>query len=203
MSKKPSRTAYNELVFNRNDQPYDRVDKWATDMSTDIDDIEMYTCIFNSYLCSKSVEVRSFLYRFYLRDLYPRKRLHTMKIVDSPLCLKCNQSEESVMHMFWQCVEIRGLWTDVRNWIKNILKIQLPMEPSIMLLYYEIDIPVEYYPVIVLILTLVKKLIYDNKDNCRMVNFIQVKRYIGQIEFTERHIAMEKKTTSETCKQMA
>ena len=123
-----------------------------------------------------------------------------MKIVDSPLCLKCNQSEESVMHMFWQCVEIRGLWTDVRNWIKNILKIHLPMEPSIMLLYYEIDIPVEYYPVIVLILTLVKKLIYDNKDNCKMVNFIQVKRYIGQIEFTERHIATEKKTTSETCK---
>ena len=173
-SKKPSRTAYNEFVFNRNDQPYDRADKWAVDMSLRIDDIEFYTL--------KSVVIHSFLYRFYLQDLYPRQRLFKMKLVDSPLCIKCKQVEESIMHMFWVCGRIQSLWTEVQSWIDNLLGIHLPMDPDIILLYYGIDIPVEYYPLIVLILTLVKQLIYDNKDNWTNVSFIQVIQCIDKTE---------------------
>ena len=95
--------------------------------------------------------------------------------------------------MFWQCDKIRGLWTEVQNWIEGTLGIHLPLEPCAILLNYDLDIPVEYYPVVVLILTLVKKLIYDNKDNCMMVKCIQVKRYICRTELTERHIATSKK----------
>ena len=80
--------------------------------------------------------------------------------------------------MLWQCDNIQGLWTKVKAWIDSTLGIHLPHEPCALLLYYDLDIPVDYYPVVVLILTLVKILIYDNKDNCTLIKFIQVKRYI-------------------------
>lgn len=39
------------------------------------------------------------------------------KLVDTPLCPLCNQAEETISHMLWQCVKIQDYWSDVLTWL--------------------------------------------------------------------------------------
>ena len=118
---KPAKYLYKLLLNNKNNQPFERADKWALDLNEEVLDFELYEVLLESYRCTKSVELRSFIYRFAMRDLYPYQRLHKMKLADDPLCPKCKAEDETIIHMFWSCKTATNCWKEVLNWLNDEL----------------------------------------------------------------------------------
>ena len=110
--KKASRTLYHTIVNDYNDQPSDRYDKWMSEITVDSfeTDLDWYNHINEGYRCTKSVELHSFQYKYFMRDLATRRKLNIMNIVPDNKCIKCNKHAEDVIHMFWGCKHVRKLW---------------------------------------------------------------------------------------------
>ena len=124
----------------------DRADKWTQDINSEVLDFEWYSILSDTYRCTRSVQIRSFIYQFAMRDLFPNDRLYKMKLVNSPVCPKCHVENETIMHMFWTCDTVHNLWEEVLTWLEALLEIEIIRNAKTVLLNY-IDNDVIYYQV--------------------------------------------------------
>ena len=173
---KPAKYLYSLLINNRNDQPFDRADKWAIDIEEEVLDFEWYDVLYESYLCTKSIELRSFIYRFAMRDLYPNSRLYKMKLVDDPHCPKCKTGEETIIHMFWTCDTVKNLWKQTIDWLNEEFDINIKLQPKTLLLHY-IECDITFLPALTMIFTLVKRTIYQNKESSNQIHINHIKTW--------------------------
>ena len=71
----------------------------------------------NIYLLPRSVtldsKMREFQYKVLSRILYANKALHSMGIVNSPACTFCQESDESLEHLFLHCPTSSIFWLSV------------------------------------------------------------------------------------------
>ena len=61
--------------------------------------------------------LRWFQYRLLYRLLPTGHFLFFRKMVNSPGCSFCNQADETLLHMFWDCPKTRNFWLHVQSWI--------------------------------------------------------------------------------------
>ena len=82
-------------------------------------------CWKNIYFkCFKSTsdsKLKWFQFRLLFRILPTNRYLKIMKIKDSNLCQFCNQSEETIEHLFWECNVIDQFWMYIKNQFINNL----------------------------------------------------------------------------------
>ena len=52
-TKNPATFLYKYLLNNRNDQPFERADRWSTDLGVFIEDLDLYKALYESYSCTK------------------------------------------------------------------------------------------------------------------------------------------------------
>jgi len=188
---KATRGFYKYITDNSNDQPYDRLEKWNRDLEMEYDDLDWYELINECYRCTVSVQLRSFIYKFAMRDLFPKSRLLKMKLATSATCDKCHNEPEDILHMFWTCPTIIEVWKEMEAWISNTLGINLVLDAQMALMNIT-DIDVSFFPVITLILTLVKQTIYYNRESKIQVTKANLIRVIYKNEYIERAIAISK-----------
>ena len=55
--------------------------------------------------------------------LYLNNRLYKMTIAESPLCSLCGNDTETILHFFRHCSITQNFWTQMQNWLSNILDI--------------------------------------------------------------------------------
>jgi len=189
---KPVGVLYKDLVNNYvKDQPFDRADKWSRDIGTEVDDLDWYEIIYESYKCTNSTYLRSFMYKFAMRAVYPNYLLYKMKISDSPKCLKCGEKNETIYHMFWECPTVKKLICELLNWIYEIFKVRLPNDPMVFLLYINMEVDVTYYNIIIFILTLCKLWIYRYVNSSFQVSLDSIVSDIYKYERLERFNALK------------
>ena len=160
------------MINNYSDQPYDRCEKWAEDIGVEIDDLSWYQSINDSYACTSSITLRSFMYKFALRVIYPNSKLFKMNLLETPLCPKCKIHEDTIMHMFWYCDSTQKLLQDLMIWMYEILK-RVHLNPLQWLLYVNLNIDISFYKVVVLILTLYKYCVCIQKQRVKYTNIIR------------------------------
>ena len=66
---------------------------------------------------------RSFQYKILNNILYLNDRLYKFKAVTSPLCSLCKVENESLIHLFCQCIETRKLWHQLQTWFPGPQKL--------------------------------------------------------------------------------
>ena len=64
-----------------------------------------------------------FQYKILNNILCLNNRLHKMTIAESPLCSLCVNDTETILHFFIHCTITQNLWTQMQNWLSNILDI--------------------------------------------------------------------------------
>jgi len=187
---KPVGVIYKDIINNyMKDQPFDRAEKWSNDLGTEVDDLDWYEVIYDSYRCTNSITIRSFMYKFALRAIYPNYILHKMKISESPACPKCGLYNETIFHMFWECSTVKKLIKELIAWIYDVLKVKLPCNPKKLLLYMDLDIDVDYYDIIIFILTIAKMAIYSNVNSRNQVPLFVITNKVFNYEKLERYNA--------------
>ena len=91
--------------------------RWNKDLNTFIND-EQWSLIFK--ISFKTVYDNSLLW-FQLKILYrilgTNKYLYKIGLSESPVCRRCNELPESIVHLFAQCKDARTFWNLLENLI--------------------------------------------------------------------------------------
>ena len=150
--------------------------RWDTDFSTSIDS-KTWERIHT--ICLKDNAVIWFQLRILNRILGTRKLLFKMHLTDSPLCVFCQEYEESLIHLFASCTKIKQLWNDIQNWINTKLNINLSFNSMDILLGYLL-MDQNNIPINTILLT-TKRYIFDCSKFKKDLNIFQLQVKLKEV----------------------
>jgi len=190
---KINRTVYMELVQRSCVIPTGRWEKWLEELGEDISELDWLDIFPRIHLCTTSTRLRSLGYRFLIRDVLTNNRLYHMGKVDTTNCYLCNSELETISHLYWHCTITKRLWERLKIFLLEKAKINVVLDPLVLLLGASRKDPSEGPAQIINLLSLiVKNFIHSCK--CRNIfptedALIDRINYIHNIERTiaEKH----------------
>ena len=104
---KPTRHIYKSIL---NYTAPNCIRKWDQVADTD------WNTIFKlPFVAIRDSKVHYFQFRFLHRIIGVNSFLHKIKISESPLCSFCGEVEETIEHLFWDCIHVQLFWSNVCN----------------------------------------------------------------------------------------
>ena len=70
--------------------------------------------------CTRSTDLRWFQYRIIHHILPTNNFLYKINLSDSPLCRICNETIETLDHLFWYCKPVVEIWKNLGEWLKSV-----------------------------------------------------------------------------------
>ena len=95
--------------------PVERLNKWGEELRVDLDTdewLDNYNTIGNF---TAITQLKSFSYRFQVRDVMTNNRLFKVKLSDSEMCYLCNQTIDNKSHLYWECKINKRLWERLKE----------------------------------------------------------------------------------------
>ena len=117
-SKNLSNKVYKFLV----DQPFvciEKQQKWKDEFECEFTFDQFTASCNNINKVTNIVKYRSFQYRLIQRSIITNTRLYQWKISESKNCTFCNDREETVKHLFFECDIVQDLWRKVIMYIER------------------------------------------------------------------------------------
>jgi hypothetical protein len=105
---------YIQSTLNSNDDTPTSLSKW----NSLFDNLEWTNIFLHLYRTTTDPKLKWFQLRLLHRAIPSQKYLFIRKLVDSPLCNFCNQEEQTLCHLFYECNVVKHFWNVVLN---NIL----------------------------------------------------------------------------------
>ena len=129
---------------------------------------------------------RIFQYKILNKILHLNKHLHQFKIVSTPLCSLCSSVNETVFHLFGECLLTIKLWKIVQKWSTTVGLVLSDLNKDSLLgfLTTEGTLILENH-----VLLIFKMFLYRNKQNPNAVSFTHFRLYLKQIYDIEHTIA--------------
>ena len=86
-------------------------------------------------ILTKNTSLRTFQYKVLNKVLYLNHKLFQVKISTTSLCFSCNKHDETVQHLFSTFKEVISLWTEIKLYFVNDIKL-IALCPQIAMLGY-------------------------------------------------------------------
>ena len=133
--------------------------------------------------------LRIFQYKLLNNVLYLNNMLFRFRKVDSPLCLYCNEEEETPLHLFHSCLKTKQLWNKLRQYFSQFINIQ-PSTPqsSIVGIFHN-----NQHSVIINHLLLIFKFYIYGARNTKQLTFGNLKIVIKKIKELEKELTSSNK----------
>ena len=90
------------------------IEKWSKELNCEIDIKKIFSKLKHTTV---DTSLRWFQYKVMYRLLPTGRFLFIRHMADSSNCSFCNISEETLIHLLWECPHVRGFWSDVQTWI--------------------------------------------------------------------------------------
>ena len=122
--------------------------KWEANLKTEDITWEIvyklpFTCTFNNKLTT-------FQYKILHRILSTNSFLFKCKLKETNLCTFCNETNETIEHLFWECNITKNLWFEIADIFQNRCNITLPVSAhTIMLGADDLDLSTNYFIVLI------------------------------------------------------
>ena len=79
------------------------------------------------FLCTRSHKFIIFQFKILHRILCTNSLLYKCKLKETQLCTFCNESKETVLHLFWDCSVVKTLWLELSEHFQRLCGIMIPM----------------------------------------------------------------------------
>ena len=73
------------------------------------------------FLCTRDFKLRIFQSKLLHRRISTNRYLFKIGLNANELCSFCENSSETLLHLFWECPQVKILWNDVQKWLGNFL----------------------------------------------------------------------------------
>ena len=169
--------------------------RWEGELNTPIDMTEWLKALNKSRMHSDSTRMKSWNYKFYLRDVPYNARLHKMGISQTEQCERCpGNYKESISHLYWFCPASVDVWKGVFNWMKELYDCNT--EPGIMKCLFNLTCRRnDDWPLVFDVLTMhVRYYIHRSKCKGHVTNLQGLERYLRGIIRLERAISSKNNT---------
>ena len=142
------------------------------------------------YTLTNVPKYRSFQYRLLERGIVTNIHLCKWGIREDSNCTFCNQEEESLLHLFCTCNQVKVLWENFRQYVEEKYQItSLNLNPSEIVLN-KIFVPVRSHVVNFLCLV-TKQFIYRQRCQGNNLTFPVLRNIFRRIEGIEKYIAIK------------
>ena len=95
-----------QIILNESDAQPAALNKW----NNRFNNLNWEKIFSNIYKVSSDVQLRWFQYRLINRLLPTERFLFLRKLADDPVCNLCNEQEQSLEHLFYECSETAKFW---------------------------------------------------------------------------------------------
>ena len=187
---KVSKYAYKLLVEKYVKNEHISVLKWENDLGQSICQdnwSDYFKLIYRSTCINK---FKFFQYRMQYRIIVTNKNLYMWNMHGDNLCTFCNQAEENLIHLFWECPVSRNIWNKLFNWFFNRTGLRVNVTVSQVMLGIQTISDLNTLLNIICIIT--KQYLYSCRclNNCPGLDTLIFK--IHNCEYIERAIAKKK-----------
>lgn len=84
-----------------------------------IPDIEWPEVYQRVYLVTNDIKLRAFQYKILNNCLFLNKDLYRFKLIDSPNCVFCQTTNETMEHFFVECHFSKRFYIEIKNWLQT------------------------------------------------------------------------------------
>ena len=109
------------------------IDKWNHHLGINLVDKEWFKISHYNWKCTQEVKLRWFQFRLMNRILCTNTLLVKIGKSVNPNCSFCNEVQESIVHLFWDCKHIMNYWKDFQNWINGNLNTNISLNKNVVL----------------------------------------------------------------------
>ena len=196
--KKGSKRIYK--ILSSNDRVPWAQTKWKRDLNLPLNfkwDNTYNIC----YKITQDTKLHWLQYRLLHRILSTNQFLCKIGIKEDNLCTFCNNSPETLIHIFWECPIINNFWKNIETWLKgdcvHIRTLNLSKEDIIL----QIDNNQKSDKVLNFIILLIKSYIYNMKYKENVPHINNLKKILVSYYNSEKFIAYSNCTWYEFNKQ--
>lgn len=192
LSKKitSNRIYWNLIENNFYDSRFEiKKQKWQLDLSTQIDQDFWDSIMVRTYNMFSDVSTKYFVFRLLLRLITTKVLRNKFDAQVSPLCSFCKTTDETVVHLFWHCPQVRKLWRALEKWTNYILCLNWNIDRNEVFLI-DNSSPNKELKNILSVLTM--QYIYSCKCLAAKLNFQDLIKKFVQVYNIEKQIAMDK-----------
>ena len=124
-NKKSSQYFYRQFVTAYSEEPIKQQKKWEKDLDIEI---EQWDIIYKlPFHCTRNNKFITFQFKIIHRILSTNSLLFKCKLKETHLCSFCNETKETILHLFWDCYIIRSLWFEIADILRRLCDITLPL----------------------------------------------------------------------------
>ena len=154
--------------------------KWSEQLDIDI---ENWETIFSSiFKFTKNNKISILQFKLLHRIVATNSFLYKCKLKETELCSFCNETRETLLHLFYSCSITRNLWLELANYIREKFNLDFPADGSEIILGNNND---NFLPAVNSIVLMVKYFIYC----CKLKN--EIPNIRGAISFVKQEANLE------------
>ena len=168
LNKLISKEIYNYLITEKFDKPTSQ--KYFENLFND-QNLKWELIYILPRKITKDSYTRNFLYKILNNILYLNKKLYLFGKVETPLCSYCMLYDESIIHLFWNCVYVKNLWQQLQLYFNDDFKLpDLTLQTAIFGFWNSKDYDNEIFQLINHLLLIFKINIYKAREK-KCLNF--------------------------------
>ena len=149
-------------------------------------DVEWEQIHIRNFKCTIETQLRSFYFKLFYKAIAFNSFLYKIGRKDSPLCFFCNESPETVVHVFCECDKIKPIWKDLLALINDKLHENYNFDGFNMMFGIEDDVLLSF------LILCCKYYIYKCRFQEVSPNFTALKNFILSKRNVEYNIARKK-----------
>lgn len=142
-----------------------------------------------SFKCTKDSKLLLLQYQLLHRILPINYHLHRVGIVNSPLCYFCQQTPETIEHIFVDCYLVKEIWIDLEKWMTDIFGLQTNFD-KYSILFGKFDNR-DIHRLENLIILFTKQCILQTKMKTSRLNVENIKKSITRRLFIEKLLLLK------------
>ena len=171
--------------------PVNAFEKWKHNLNINFDRNDFLNLFKKMYFLTKDNRILIFHFRFLHRNTITNKNLHLWDFKKRPEdrhninCTFCNNSVETIEHLFYECIHTRKLWEDLFQWIYDKTGLRINFSKFEIILSAAND----DLKIFNLIFMIVRKQIYSIRCLKNKLNIFVIKYHLTQYYKAEKLIA--------------
>ena len=117
-SKTPSKLIYNILIKEKSETPTEALTWWKNMLNIATEEKMILKSQSDQRKLILNNKIKSFNYKFLLKNIPYEARLYKMKIKANENCARC-QVKKDLIHLYWSCLKTRRLWERLKHLIER------------------------------------------------------------------------------------
>lgn len=110
-NKKSCQFFYKKFLSMYTERPTKQEDKMCKELGTHIENWDFIYSL--PFCCTKNNKFSMFQFKILHRTLATNALLQKYGLKETNLCSFCNETKETISHLFWECMLVRNLWLEI------------------------------------------------------------------------------------------